>query len=130
MRLAAILVASAIAAWAADPPKDVLQFLRSAAEDLADQNPNGFLDHFDSNLPGIATLKDEVSVLAQADVESTIEFVSDEGDDQQRDLQLDWLLRVNGGRPKHQLVQCRIAKQGKKWKITELKPIEFFAAAP
>jgi hypothetical protein len=69
-------------------------------------------------------------VLAQADVESTIEFVSDEGSDEKRDLQLDWLLRVNGGRPKHQLVQCRIEKQGKKWKITELKPIEFFAVGP
>ncbi len=130
MRLAAILVASAITGWAADPPKDVLQFFRSVAEDLADQNPNGFLSHFDSNMPGLATLKDEVFVLAQADVESTIEFISDEGDDQKRDLQLDWLLRVNGGRPKHQLVQCRIEKQGKKWRITELKPIDFFAAAP
>ena len=127
MRLAALLAASAIALWAADPPKDVLDFLRSAAEDLADQNPTDFLDHFDSNLPGMSILKDEVSVLAQADVESTIEFVSDEGNDQRHDLQLDWLLRVNGGRPKHQLVQCRIEKQGKKWKITELKPIEFFA---
>jgi hypothetical protein len=129
MRLAAVFLASAMALWAADPPKDVLQFLRSAAEDLADQNPTGFLDHFDSNLPGMSTLRDEVSVLAQADVESTIEFVSDEGNDERRDLQLDWLLRVNGGRPKHQLVQCRIEKQGKKWKITELKPIEFFAVS-
>jgi hypothetical protein len=127
MRVAAVLLLVSAIGWAADPPKDVVQFLRSAAEDLADQNPSGFLDHFDGNLPGLATLKDEVLVLAQADVESTIEFVSDEGSEERRDVQLDWLLRVNGGRPKHQLVQCRIEKQGKKWKITELKPIDFFA---
>jgi hypothetical protein len=111
----------------AETPKDVFEFLRSAAEALADQDSNGFLDHFDRNMPGFSTLRDEAAVLANAEVESTIEFISDEGDDKRRELQLDWLLRVNGGRPRHELVQLRMQKQGKKWKITELHPVEFFA---
>jgi hypothetical protein len=111
----------------AQPPKDVLDFVRSAADALADQDANGFLDHFDRNMPGYATLRDEAAVLARADVESAIEFVTDEGDDKRRDLRLDWLLRINGGLPRHELVECRMEKQGKKWKITQLKPVEFFA---
>jgi hypothetical protein len=119
----------AVGSWA-ETPKDVLDFLRTAAEALADQDAKGFLDHFDRNMAGFSTLRDEAAVLATADVESTIEFVSDEGDDKRRELQLDWVLRVNGGRPRHELVQCRVEKQGKKWKITELRPVEFFAAEP
>jgi hypothetical protein len=111
----------------AETPKDVVDFLQSAAEALADQDANGFLDHFDRNMPGYSTLRDEAAALANTDVESTIEFVSDEGDDKRRELRLDWLLRVNGGRPRHELVECRMEKQGKKWKITRLRPVEFFA---
>ncbi len=122
----ALLLAFAVGGWA-ETPKDVIDFLRSAAEALADQDANGFLDHFDRNMPGFSTLRDEAAVLANADVESTIEFVNDEGDDKRRELQLDWVLRVNGGRPRHELVECRMEKQGKKWKITKLQPVEFFA---
>jgi hypothetical protein len=126
MRVWVLFLAFAVSSWA-EPPKDVIEFLQSAAEALADQDTNGFLDHFDHNMPGYSTLRDEAAVLANADVESTIEFVSDEGDDKRQALQLDWLLRVNGGRPRHELVQCKMEKQGKKWKITELRPVEFFA---
>lgn len=129
MRVAALLLLFSLASWG-ETPKEVMDLLRTAAEDLADQNADGFLDHFDRNMPGYSKLRDEAQALSQADVESTIEFVSDEGDETKRDLQLDWLLRVNGGRPKHELVQCRVEKQGKKWKITALKPVEFFATQP
>lgn len=126
MRLAVLFLGFTMASWA-EPPQAVKDFLRTAAEALADQDPNGFLDHFDRNMPGFAKLREEVAVLADADVESTIEFVSDEGTETRLDLRLDWLLRVNGGLPKHELITCRVEKQGKKWKITEFRPIEFFA---
>jgi hypothetical protein len=111
----------------AETPKDVMDFLRSAVDALVDQDANGFLDHFDRNMPGFSTLRDEAAVLATSEVESTIEFISDEGDDKRRELQLDWVLRVNGGLPRHELVRIRMEKQGKKWKITGLRPVEFFA---
>jgi hypothetical protein len=111
----------------AETPKDVMDFLRSAVDALVDQDGNGFLDHFDRNMPGFSTLRDEVAVLATSEVESTIEFITDEGDDKRRELQLDWVLRVNGGLPRHELVRIRMEKQGKKWKITGMQPVEFFA---
>lgn len=126
MRALLVVLVCAVSGWA-ETPKDVVEFLQSAAEALADQDPNGFLDHFDRNMPGFSTLRDEAAALANADVESTIEFNSDEGDDRARKIQLDWVLRINGGRPRHELVDCRMEKQGKKWKIIELRPVEFFA---
>jgi len=126
MRLAVLFLVFALASRA-EPPQAVKEFLRTAVEALADQDPNGFLDHFDRNMPGFAKLREEAAALADSDVESTIEFVSDEGNDTRVDMQLDWVLRINGGRPKHELVTCRVEKQGKKWKITEFRPVEFFA---
>jgi hypothetical protein len=126
MRLAVLFLAFTLASRA-EPPQAVKDFLRTAVEALADQDSNGFLDHFDRNMPGYAKLREEVAGLADADVESTIEFVSDEGNETRLDMQLDWVLRINGGRPKHGLVACRVEKQGKKWKITEFHPVEFFA---
>jgi|SRR5215471_15645861 len=121
-----LLLLFAAAAWA-EPPKDVLDFLRTAAENLADQDPRGFLDHFDGDMPGYQMLKDEIEALKYADVESTVEIATDEGDEQTRTMRLDWLMRVNGGMPKRQLVDCKLEKRGKKWKITSFHPIEFFA---
>ncbi len=121
-----VFLAMAAVAWA-DPPQDVLDFVRTAAENLADQNPQGFLDHFDREMPGYSILKDEIEALTYADVSSTIEFATDEGDDHARTMQLDWILRINGGTPKRQLIDCKIEKRGKKWKITSFRPLEFFA---
>jgi|SRR5215472_2153667 hypothetical protein len=110
-----------------EPPKDVLDFLRTAAENLADQDTRGFLDHFDREMAGYQMLKDEIEALAYADVESTIEIATDDGDEETRTIRLDWLLRINGGMPKRQLVDCKLQRRGKKWKITSFRPIEFFA---
>ena len=72
-------------------------------------------------------LKDEIESLAYAHVESTIEIATDDGDEETRTVRLDWLIRINGGMPKRQLVDCKLQRRGKKWKITSFRPIEFFA---
>ena len=55
--------------------------LSTAAEALANDDEQSFLDHFDRNMPGYAALRDDVEgLLAARDVGSTIEVVSDEGD--------------------------------------------------
>jgi hypothetical protein len=124
---ALLLVALGGAVWAQQPPNDVLDFFRSAADALVNQDSRTFLDHFDPNMPGYLSLENDIKALENADVSSTIEFVSDTGDDKARELQIDWLLRVNGGQPRRQIIQCSIRKQGKKWKITSFKPVDFFA---
>jgi len=63
--------------------------------------------------------------LAQ-EIGSTTDVISDAGDDQKRMLELDWVLKIDSGAPRRQIVQCQVEKQGKKWRITSLEPVEFF----
>ena len=118
----------------ADPPADVLELFREAADALASDDANAFLAKFDRNMTGYAAFRDEVvGLLAAHDVGSTIEVVNDEGDDQKRSLDLDWLLVIsekntgNGAKEtRRQVLKCRIERQGKQWKIVALEPVEFF----
>ena len=118
----------------ADPPADVLELFREAADALANDDANAFLEKFDRNMAGYAAFRDEiVGLLASHDVGSTIEVVSDEGDDQKRSLDLDWLLVINEknsangtNETRRKVLKCRIERQGKQWKITALEPLEFF----
>jgi hypothetical protein len=130
----ALFLLSAAFAWA-EPPADVLDLFHEAAEALASDDANAFLAKFDRNMAGYAVLRDEVvGLLAAHDVGSTIEVVNDEGDGQRRSLDLDWLLVISeknsdSGKKetRRRILQCRIARQGKRWKITALEPVEFFA---
>ena len=131
-RWAALLLLSGIAF--AEPPADVLDFFRTAADALATDNASAFLDKFDRNLPEYAMLRTEVEgLLAAYDVSSTIEVVSDQGDNQKRSLELDWLLltsekaATNGDNAtRRRIVKCQIERRGRQWKITALEPVEFF----
>ena len=137
MRWALFLIAATMAwaelAWA-EPPADVLDLFREAAEALANDDANTFLATFDPNMAGYAVFRDEiVGLLAAHDVGSTIEVVNDEGDDQKRSLDLDWLLVIseknaaNGKKEtRRRVLKCRIERQGKQWKITALEPADFF----
>lgn len=121
------LLASLLVFAPADPPKDVLQFIQGIAEALANNNPRGFFDKFDPAWEGFRQLHDDVSdLLARAQVGSSIEIASDEGDDRKRTLELDWLLLIEGAEQRHKIVKCRIEKQGKRWRIVALEPARFF----
>jgi hypothetical protein len=114
-----------------DPPPDVVDFFRSAATALADahrdRDAGAFLDHFDKSMPGYAEFSDRIrAMLAEGEVNMAIDFVNQKGDDKKRTLDLDWLLQIEGERPKRAVLQCTIEKRGKKWKITALAPLEFF----
>jgi hypothetical protein len=111
-------------------PPDVVQFLRSTATALANAHDNGaqeFLDHFDRSMPGFATLRDEVEALvARAEVGSTIDVVSDSGDNHRRRIELDWVLEIQDQAPRRKVIKCTIEKRGKSWKFTSLEPLDFF----
>jgi hypothetical protein len=134
MRSSLFLAAAVLAM--AQTPSDVVDFFRGVASTL-DQahsdDPNfptdarPFLDKFDPRMPGFAAFRDEIeAVVAAGHVGSVIDFVTDEGDDQRRTLQLDWLLHIEDQQPRRQILKCTIERQGKKWKITALEPIDFF----
>jgi hypothetical protein len=127
MRRVVFLLAACLAL--AEPPADVLTFFSSAAEALADGDPRAFMGKFDRNMPGFASLREEIEgLLAAHEVGSAIEVVNDEGDNQKRTLELDWLLSITDVGSRRQIVKCRIERRSKEWKIVALEPVEFFKA--
>ena len=114
-----------------DPPQDVIDFFRSAATALADahrdRDAGAFLDHFDKSMPGYAELSDRIrEMTGDGEVNMAVDFVNQKGDDKKRTLELDWLLQCEGQHPKRAVLQCTMEKNGKKWKITSLAPLDFF----
>ena len=118
----------------AETPTAVLDLFRTAADALADDNAAEFLNKFDRDMPDYAALRADVqALLAAHDVGSTIDIVSDEGDEQKRTLQLDWLLvtseKNSANRSKQsrrRLVTCEVQRRGRQWKITALHPLDLF----
>ena len=111
----------------AEPLPEVMDLLRNQAEALANREPALFLEGFDRAMPGFAKLQEEIEALAAVEVASSVEVLRDEGDAQVRSMQLDWLLKIGREQPRRAILKCRVERQGRKWKITSLEPIEFFA---
>ncbi len=126
MRRCLLLFFVASLAFAEDPPKDIRDFFRTLAENLADQDTSAFLNHFDRSMPGFGQLRGDVEALHYRDVASTVEIAKDDGDDRARAVDLDWIIRIDLQRPRRELIHCKIQKQGKKWKIVSFDPIHFF----
>ena len=112
----------------------MLNVFSAAAEALTNDDSAAFLDNFDRNMPEYAALRTNIEgLLAAYEVGSTIELVTDEGDDKKRTVELDWLLvtseknTVNGNqRTRRRIVKCRLERRGKQWKVTALEPVDFF----
>ena len=132
MRTALLLLISTVAL--ADSSADVLNVFSAAAEALTNDDSSAFLDNFDRNMPEYAALRANIEgLLAAYEVGSTIEVVSDEGDDEKRTVALDWLLVtseknvVNGDQQtRRRIVRCRVVRRGKQWRIIGLDPVDFF----
>ena len=133
--LACVLAFSA-AILGADAHNDVLELFGTTAAALADVNVPKFMDAFDKDMPDYGKLKDSVAALTnQAEVTSAIEPVKDEGDDTKRSVDLDWYMQVRSlvqDGPivtRREVVHCELKKEGKRWKIVSIAPVEFFAPA-
>lgn len=121
----------------ADPAADVLNVFSSAAEALTNDDASAFLDKFDRNMPGYAALRNDIEgLLAAYEVGATIEVVNDEGDNDKRAVELDWLLVTtqkntfnSSQETRRRVVKCRLERRGKQWKITALEPLDFFRIA-
>jgi hypothetical protein len=120
----------------ADTHDDVIDLFTSMAAALSEINVPQFMDAFDKDMPDYGNLKTGVTALVrQADVTSTIEPLTDEGDDTKRTVELDWYLEIRSLLPdgplvrRREVVHCELRKEKKHWKIVALKPVEFFGAA-
>ena len=133
-RRALLMLPLAVCCRAADPAREVLDLVADAAASLSAGNVELFLKAFDPKMAGYAKLRENVTgLIAQGDVQSLIDPLEDEGDDRRRVAQFHWTLRIQRGQQatsfarREQVVKCRVEKQGGKWRIVELEPIEFFA---
>jgi hypothetical protein len=94
------------------------------------------MDAFDKDMPDYGQVKAGVTaLLSQSDVTSSVEPLSDEGDDSKRTVDLDWYLEIKSLLPdgplvrRREVVHCELRKEKKHWKIVALKPIDFFGPA-
>jgi len=132
----AVLAGLALALLYGDAQSEVLDLLGSLTAALTEVNVEGFMAAFDKRMPDYDRLKTNVEALVnQADVASSIEPLKNEGDDSRRSVDLDWFLEVRSllqDGPivrRREVIHCELQKQGKRWKIVSLKPLEFFAPA-
>jgi hypothetical protein len=130
----------------ADSARDVWDVLGEAAHELSQGNATAFMDCFDPKMPGYEQLRADVAALIReapppssraaterGGIYSSLDLVSDQGDDRARDLELDWTLDIRqaegsmGATRRRQNVKIRAAKTGKKWRIVAFEPAGFFA---
>jgi hypothetical protein len=130
------LFASLAACLRADSEDEVWEVLGKMASALSAGNVTAFLDAIDRSMAGLEDLRVNLSaLLGQGEVQSSIELISNEGDDLARTVEADWLLRItrrdetSGSRKRQQNVKCGFRKMGKKWKVVSLEPRSFFGVA-
>jgi hypothetical protein len=127
-------IASLVGFLRAEPPNDVLDLLRDAADALTNEDAKAFLGHFDRDMPSYAVLQGNIEgLMAAYDVESSIEVVSDDGDNQKRSLTLDWTLTteqkadIRGDQAtRRRVISCTVERRGRQWKFTSIEPLDFF----
>ena len=111
----------------AEPPAALMDVFRIAVEALAAQDLDRFMEQFDAKMPGYAELQQSAGALLATDgVSSTIEPVTDEGNAERQQVQVDWLLRTAQGQSRRQVIKCTLEKRGRSWKIVALEPVSFF----
>ena len=118
----------------ADSAKEAENLIASAVSGLSAGKAEEFLDAFDPSMPQFEKLRAAILALAsQGDLSCSIEVLSDEGDDSERSLELDWILRIDGkdGSPgstrRQKTVKCQVRKTGRKWRIVSFDPWDLFA---
>jgi len=128
MRFPVLLIVAGLMAAGQNRPPQQMEVFRPVAEALANQDADAFLDQFDPKMPQFEKLRDEIQELFSMaqEIGSTVDVITDEGDEFKRTLDLDWLLKIDNNAPRRQIVKCRVEKQAKKWKITALEPVDFF----
>jgi hypothetical protein len=132
-RRALLFGAAATLARAADPAQDAWEFVTGLAAALERSNASDFLRACDPAMPSYADLRANVAALvAQADAESAIDPVRNEGDDRSRNLEVDWSLHLTArsellrATDRRSNVKLRIEKRGRVWKAVAIEPVAFF----
>jgi hypothetical protein len=137
MKVRVLLLLPFAICLAADPARETSDVVTSLAAALAARNAQEFLAPFDRKMPDYDRLRANVSALVQqADVQSYLDIVMNEGDDKARKLEIAWTLRIQRTGDATPLpdrdarITCRLERQGKGWRIVAFDPVAFLAPSP
>jgi hypothetical protein len=133
--IAALALASAPAARAADAEADSWDVIATMAAALAEPNEYAFMKPIAKSLEEHDLIERQVRVLVNTNnVTSSISPLANEGDDKKRTLEVDWYMEIQPHSPGQSLIQRResiklvMVKTGKRWMVTALSPVAFFTA--
>jgi hypothetical protein len=134
MKWLILLLAACGVAFAADATQQVFDLFTNIASALADDNISIFVEAVDPNMPHFYDFRAGLAALVGvANVTSSVEVISDTGDDTHRTEELDWLMHMANKtdsqtlEERHKSVKFRLERKGKKWKIVSIDPLDFFA---
>jgi hypothetical protein len=98
-------------------------------------NPDEFMSAISKDMPDYDTLKANVNALVRdAEVTSSILPLSEDDQGEVFKIDLDWFLQIRSLEQdgpivrRREVVHCELRKEKKHWKVTSLKPVDFFAA--
>jgi hypothetical protein len=133
-RRTVLAASAAMLARAADPAQETWDLVTAMAAALSRSSEGEFMAACDPSLPGFETLRANIhALIAQADMQSGIDPVSNTGDDRARDVEADWTLQLVERSAlaqitrRRQNVKFRFEIRGRKWKAVLLEPVAFFA---
>lgn len=114
--------------------QEVLDLFTALASALSEGNGLAFLDRVDHSMPDYEKLQRNVlALVAQNELVAAIDVLEDEGDEQARAVQVDWLLQIRSREEtgtllrRREIVKCRLERVKKKWKVASLNPVSLFA---
>ena len=114
-----------------DEIRDVLAVIAAA---LADSNLLNVFAQFDRDMPQLPLLRSHLQALtAEASVASSILVIEGSQEQDRYHAVLDWIMELRpaavGGKLERRRAQvrCSFGKQGRRWRITALEPVAFFA---
>jgi murein L,D-transpeptidase YcbB/YkuD len=133
-RWAALFTLCAAPVLAADPSQEAWEVVTALASALGRSDARDFLSVCDPAMPAYAALRRNVSALvAQADAESGIDPVRNDGDHRAREMVVDWQLHLVDRTglqhitARRENIQLRLEMRESKWKVVGIDRIAFFA---
>jgi hypothetical protein len=130
-----LLALAALRLRGADAAEQVWEVLTSMASALSAGDAPGFLHAFDRSMKGFEDFRVAVTgLVAEAEIESTIDPVENTGDDAYRTLEVTWSMRLIGRSELQKLIErqatvtIRLARERGKWKVVGFEPANLFRA--
>ncbi len=136
-RFTRVLAIASLAGPAAANQAAISRMLRDASRAIQARNAALFLGHFEKKRFGAYSRLESnvVALTEQKDIGSSIRILEVTADGDNFLSRVDWLLQISPlNRPgavetRRHIITVNVTAQGRKWRIVELDPVDFFRPA-